>query len=260
MRRPGILLRSTPHGRFATTRRACERLLVAALPNLCLLCGNSSRNLICEACDAAYWNESRLRCVQCALPLATDRAGTAARRSYRCERCRAAPPPFDATLALGDYRPPLDTLALDLEFGARLAIGRLFDERLARAAAELPADAARLDLVVPVPLARRRLVERGYNQAWAIARPFARSLAVPADTRRLLRSADTAPQSQLDLAARHANVERAFVVRGTVRGLHLGLVDDVMTSGATLAALATLLKQAGARRMTNFVALRTPCD
>ncbi|WP_186215431.1 ComF family protein [Burkholderia gladioli] len=260
MRKPGILPCSTSRGRFATIRRACERLLVAALPNLCLLCGNSSRNLICEACDIAYWNESRLRCLQCALPLAADRAGQGARLGYRCERCRAAPPPFDATLALGDYRPPLDTLALDLKFGARLAVGRLFGERLAHAAADLPASAGCVDLVLPVPLARRRLIERGYNQAWAIARPFARDLAVPADARRLARSVDTAPQSRLDLAARRANVEHAFALSGEVRGLHLGLVDDVMTSGATLAALAALLKQAGARRVTNFVALRTPRD
>lgn len=69
---------------------------------------------------------------------------------------------------------------------------------------------------------------------------------MPADARLLVRSADTAPQSRLDLAARHANVECAFAVKGEIRGLHLGQVDDVMTSGTTLAALAALLKEAGA--------------
>ncbi|KAF1028951.1 MAG: hypothetical protein GAK40_00723 [Burkholderia plantarii] len=278
-----VACRGVFHGTFRDTLRAGVAGAVAlALPNLCVLCGNScgnsSRHIVCRTCDAAYWNEPRLRCVQCALPLAVVPAhvarGTAhrsARRDYRCARCRDAPPPFDATLALADYRPPLDALALDLKFRARIAIGAWFAERLAHAAVALPAEpadapgtaAARAglpDVLAPVPLARARLVERGYNQAWEIARPLARALAVPAAPALIARRHDTAPQSRLDEASRHANVARAFAVTGDVRGRHVGIVDDVMTSGATLAALAATLRHAGARRVTNFVALRTARD
>jgi ComF family protein len=115
-------------------------------------------------------------------------------------------------------------------------------------------------VVAPVPLARKRLAERGYNQAWEIARPLARALCVPADVALVRRTANTAPQSRLDLDARRHNVGAAFAVAKPVRGLNVAIVDDVMTSGATLEALARTLKAAGARRVTNFVALRTPKD
>ena len=114
------------------------------------------------------------------------------------------------------------------------------------------------DVIAPVPLAGQRLTERGYNQAWQIAKPLARSLQVRSDATLLQRVIHTAPQSRLDLDARRLNAGRAFRVAQAVRGLHVGIVDDVMTTGATLEALAYTLKAAGARRVTNFVALRTP--
>ncbi|HEV3104491.1 MAG TPA: ComF family protein [Trinickia sp.] len=236
------------------------------MPQLCLLCGISCGNLsqrslqrsICAECDAAYWNEPRLRCVSCALPL-----GNAQRRDedrYRCGNCAGAPPPFDATLALGDYRAPLERLAVGLKFRARLAIAREFALRLARVADDSLERKNWPDVVTPVPLARKRLIERGFNQAWEIAKPLARALDVPANPTLLQRVACTAPQSRLDLDARRRNVAAAFRVEKPVRGLHIALVDDVMTSGATLEAAAHALKAAGARRVTNFVALRTPKD
>ncbi|AOJ70108.1 MULTISPECIES: ComF family protein [Burkholderia] len=235
------------------------RFFAAALPNRCALCGNLSHRTICDCCDAAYWNEARLRCPRCALPLSGSRAPGGAMR-YRCGACAGTPPPFDATLALADYRAPLDGLALDLKFHGRLALGREFGERLARLAADALDGAPPLDVIAPVPLAPRRLVERGYNQAWAIARPLARALQVRADATLAARVANTAPQSRLAFDARRANVAAAFDIARPVAGLHVGVVDDVMTSGATLDALARKLKEAGARRVTNFVALRTAKD
>jgi ComF family protein len=234
---------------------ALARVGAWMLPGLCALCGNLSQPTICAQCDAAYWNEARLRCAQCALPLPARPAA-----DYRCRACRAAPPPFDATLALADYRAPLDSLALDLKFRAQLALGAAFAARLARLADDRFGAAHGLDLLAPVPLARRRLVERGYNQAWAIARPLARRLRVRAVPTLAERRIDTAPQSRLEAGARRDNVASAFALTRAVAGLHVGLVDDVMTSGATLDALARCLKDAGARRVTNFVALRTAKD
>lgn len=229
----------------------------AALPNLCALCGNLSHKTLCACCDEAYWNESRLRCTVCAVPLPATRWAAHAR--YRCADCLAEPPPFDATFALADYRAPLDTLAVGLKFRARLMLAREFARRLARLAQDAWHDESDWpDVIAPVPLAGRRLVERGYNQAWQIAKPLARALAVRSDATLLQRVIHTAPQSRLDLDARRLNVGRAFRVAHTVRGLHVGMVDDVMTTGATLEALARTLKAAGARRVTNFVALRTP--
>lgn len=229
----------------------------AVLPNLCALCGNLSQATLCAGCDEAYWNDSRLRCTVCAMPLSAARPARHAQ--YRCADCISERPPFDATFALADYRAPLDTLAVGLKFRARLMLAREFAQRLARLAQDAWQDRDEWpDVIAPVPLAGRRLTERGYNQAWQIARPLARELQVRCHATLLHRVIHTAPQSRLDLDARRQNVGRAFKVAQPVQGLHVGIVDDVMTTGATLEALARTLKAAGARRVTNFVALRTP--
>ncbi|ACC69466.1 ComF family protein [Paraburkholderia phymatum] len=227
-----------------------------ALPNSCALCGNMSHQTLCCFCDEAWWNQARLRCTVCAVPLSGFRR--ASLMHYRCGDCLATPPAFDATVALADYRAPLDALAVGLKFRARLALANEFARRLAWSALDALDERDRPDVVAPVPLSARRLVERGYNQAWEIARPCAKALGVRSDATLVRRVVDTAPQSKLDLDARRQNVGRAFVVATRVRGLHVAIVDDVMTTGATLDALARTLKAAGARRVTNLVALRTP--
>jgi ComF family protein len=251
---------SSPCGQLAefATRLGSSwpRLAHAVLPNLCALCGNLSQNTLCRGCDEAYANETRLRCTVCAVPLPSSRRDRSA--GSRCADCVATPPPFAATLALADYRAPLDTLAVGLKFRARLMLADEFAQRLARLADDMLDASDWPDVIAPVPLAARRLVERGYNQAWQIAKPLGRALRVRSDATLVARVIETAPQSRLDLDARRQNVGRAFQVNARVHGLHVAVVDDVMTTGATLEALAHTLKAAGARRVTNFVALRTP--
>jgi ComF family protein len=184
-----------------------------------------------------------------------------------CGACLNRPPAFDATLALADYAVPLDMLVIGLKYHARLALAGEFARRLHARAGLLP---SRPELIVPVPLAGPRLAQRGYNQAWEIARPLARMLHVRASAGLVERVIDTPPQARLDAQARRRNVRRAFAVTSAtgddcLNGRHVGVVDDVMTSGATLDALGRLLKRAGAARITNFVVLRTdspmpPCS
>jgi ComF family protein len=238
-------------------RRLFCTLRDLALPNQCALCGNLSQRVVCLGCDETHWNEPRLRCPVCALPMPSFRRRVGGGQ-LRCGSCVAEPPLFDATFALADYRAPLDTLALDLKFHARLETGEEIS-RLLHAAYQ-DSDLTLPDVIAPVPLSRKRLNARGYNQAWAIAKPLGRRLGVPAKAMLVERFVDTAPQSKLDLDMRRRNVGSAFRVIGDVRGAHVAVVDDVMTSGATLDALARTLKTAGAQRVTNFVALRTPKD
>lgn len=256
----------------ARLRPLARRIAGVALPRKCLLCGllcglrcespcdQSPQGPICRACDAAYWNEPRLRCTSCAVPLPAVGVGGGRSTRFMCSTCARVPPPFDATLALADYRPPLDRLALGLKFHSRLAVAREFGKRLARLADDHPACAPRPDVIAPMPLSHARLVARGFNQAWEIARPLACGLGVAAEPTLMRRVADTRQQSRLDREARRRNVAAAFRVSLPVRGLHVGIVDDVMTSGATLEAAARTLKAAGALRVTCFVALRTPQD
>lgn len=250
-------------GVMSHARMFAARIAAIALPNCCALCGNMSHSAICAACDAAYWNEPRLRCTVCAAPLNPGHAHSRrAGRSgvYRCDVCRTTQPPFDATLTLADYRAPLDGLARALKFRARLALGAEFARRLARRIDDEHDAVGDIDVLAPIPLAHGRLASRGYNQAWAIARPLARRLGVSAMPTLLVRVAETAPQSRLDRQARRDNVASAFAVAHDVAGFHVVLVDDVMTSGATLSAAAQALKAAGAARVTNVVALRTARD
>ncbi len=159
---------------------------------------------------------------------------------------------------MAGYAAPADAYVISLKFHRHLTLGPSLAAALATRVQA--AGIALPDLIVPVPLSSRRLATRGYNQAWEIARPLARRLRVPAVARLLVRSRDTHAQAELSGDERRRNMRRAFDVScaAAVHARHIGLVDDVMTSGATLDAAAHALKQAGAARVTALVILRTP--
>jgi ComF family protein len=164
-------------------------------------------------------------------------------------------------VAAADYAPPLDQLVLQLKFGGGLALAPWFGQLIRDAVLAQPGFLLP-ELLCPVPLGPRRLVERGFNQALEIARPLGRSLGVPVQARLALRVLDTRAQSGVTPGERRQNIRGAFAVAPAlldeVAGRHVGIVDDVMTSGQTLAELAATLKQAGALRVSNLVFARTP--
>lgn len=226
------------------------------LPSSCALCSASGQAAICAGCHAAYFSKPQERCRQCAAVL----LGTGV-EDGRCSDCLAQPPAFDATIAVADYLPPADQLVLALKFGGRLALAPVFarlqrDALLGRqAATPLP------DWLTAVPLGPRRLRERGFNQALEIAKPLARLLGLPLYPQLLQRLRDTAAQSSLQRDERQGNLREAFTVSqaflDTVHGRHIGVVDDVLTTGATLNEVAATLKRFGAARVTNLVFART---
>lgn len=226
-------------------------LLGAMLPSACALCGAYSGRAVCPACEQAYVLPVT-RCPCCANPAGRADLGR------HCGACLADRPAFDATVAACDYAAPLDGLVLQLKFGAQLALApwmaRVLHGAVAHAAPALP------DVLCPVPLGPARLVERGYNQALEVARPLAGALRVAIAPRLLQRVRETPAQSNAAPGERKKNVRGAFGVNaaGDVRGRHVGVVDDVMSSGHTLDEVATVLKRAGAARVTNFVFARTP--
>jgi ComF family protein len=229
-------------------------LLHTLLPSSCVLCGALGREPVCPACSQAYAHDVHSRCPCCANPVGNQDA------LRRCGACLADAPAFDATIAACGYAAPVDGLVLQLKFGARLALapwmaGRLRGVLPARGEAALP------DLLCPVPLGPRRLVERGYNQALEMARPLSAALGIPLAPRLLERRIETAAQSGVAPGERRRNVRGAFAVADgqmALEGRHVGVVDDVMTSGHTLDEIAGVLKRAGAARVTNLVFARTP--
>jgi len=236
---------------MAAWRRWSDPVLRWLLPSSCALCGAAGDAAVCRDCELAHV-ASRPRCPVCANPAGGLDA------ALPCGACLAAPPAFDATVAACDYEAPLDALVLQLKFGAQLALApwmaRILHDAALRAALPAP------DLLCPVPLGARRLVERGYNQALELARPLGRLLGAECAPRLAQRVIETAAQSGVEPGERQRNVRGAFAValEERVAGRHVGVVDDVMTSGHTLDELARVLKRAGAARVTNFVFARTP--
>lgn len=227
---------------LSTLFNTCVRNARAWAGGDCLLCGaEPGPELLCPACigDLSALPES---CPRCALPS----PGAAV-----CGSCLNRPSHFDATLALWRYEFPCDRLVQALKYRDRLALAGFF----ARALASRPLP--EVDLIVPMPLHPRRLAERGFNQALEIARGLARRLGTPIEPRGVLRVKHTPPQTALPYEERAKNVRGAFLCKLDLSGASVAVVDDVMTTGATLSELARALKRAGATRVENFVIART---
>ncbi|TCS37038.1 ComF family protein [Paucimonas lemoignei] len=226
------------------------------LPSSCALCGAGGAEAICKGCKTAYFGKPMARCRQCAAVL----RGTGI-EDGRCGDCVMLPPAFDATIAAIDYLPPADQLVLALKFGGRLALAPVLAQLQRDALLDQQAATTLPDWITAVPLGRRRLRERGFNQALEIAKPLARLLGLPLYPHLLQRRRETAAQSSLQRDERQANLREAFAVSpafaDTVRGRHVAVVDDVLTTGATLNEVAATLKRFGAARVTNLVFART---
>ena len=219
-------------------------------PRLCLACGEPGQDGLdlCAACTA-QWPGNAVACSGCALPLPhPGLCGDCLRRGARARR-----PVLDGVHAACRYVAPADRLLLRFKFHRDLAAGALLAQLMARACAGQPRPA----LLVPVPLHRARLRHRGYDQALELARPLGRALDLPLAEDRLVRVRATGPQSELGRTARRRNVRGAFAVRdGPPLPAHVVLVDDVMTTGATLAAAAQALRRAGVARVDAWVCAR----
>lgn len=205
---------------------------------------------ICRGCQADLPMQTTA-CYQCALPL----HGTTAVPSPLCGHCLNDPPSYDHTFSAFQYAHPVDHLIHDLKFNRKLAIARLLGELMAqqlkkRARAPLP------QLIIPVPLHAARLRERGYNQATELARPIARLLNIRIDYQHCQRQRATAIQSDLPASDRSRNVKGVFSVAKKFPAYHVAIVDDVMTTGATVAELATALRGVGVEKVEVWVCAR----
>lgn len=213
-------------------------------PAQCVLCGGDGRQGICDACQLALpWLDIAL-CPRCAMP---------SNNAQICAECHHNPPAFTHTLAAFAYQTHVAKLVPAGKFGERWSLFAL----LAQISASHYRIGSRPDCLVPMPLHASRLRERGFNQSMEIAQVWQRELGVPVQPDLLQRIRDTSHQTQLDVAARARNMRRAFQASPNARGLHIVLVDDVMTSGATLHVAARTLLQAGARQVDAWVLART---
>lgn len=189
----------------------------------CALCGGRARcSLVCEACVGD-------------LPWLRERSP-------------------DGAIAAFEYRFPIDRMVHRFKFGGDLAIGRWLGEQLAARVRELAAP----DVIVAPPLSPRALRERGFNQAVELAKPVGRALGVPVELAALRKVRETAPQRTLGRRSRQANLRGAYICELDVRGARVVIVDDVITTGATVGTAAEALRRAGAASVHAWAAARAP--
>jgi ComF family protein len=231
--------------RLSTWRRVWSlRVVLGVLfRETCPGCGGVSDAGFCRVCAADLPRTSN-PCGGCGL----------ARPVARCPR-QAAPWQVEAVVAPFAYAPPLDHHIQQLKYAGARSLGRAFGLLLAPAVRDACSD---VDVLVPVPLHPTRLRERGYNQAIEIARPLCRALDMPVLLRGIERRHASASQTGGSAAQRRAGVTSAFRVARNLAGLRVAIIDDVITTGATVNALAAELLAAGAARCIAVAAARTP--
>ncbi len=230
--------------------------LLPPLASQCAVCHSWPARRVCASCIARF-APGLARCRTCAIAVAGGLS--------QCAACVRQPPPLHAAFAAVSYGFPWSELMARFKFGSDAAWAGVFSELLLKTP-ELCAHLAGLqpgDWLLPVPLSAQRLQSRGYNQAWQLARALGAQSGTAArcDAGLLLRIRDTQPQTRLERQARLHNVQGAFVVeplrRDGLKGRQVVLVDDVMTSGASLFAAAQALRDAGAASVTAVVFART---
>jgi len=222
-----------------------EPLIGLIFPELCRRCGEPANAGFCAACRSEFpSNESACRiCGRGPLP---DGVSECPSHPQHWRIARVVAPLI--------YMPPLEHYIHALKYDGERAIGRCLGQILADAAGSGRRD---IDALVAVPLHRQRLLERGYNQALEIARPVSAALSLPLLRSGIVRSRVTAPQTSLACTQRRENLLAAFTATRQLHGLALAIIDDVITTGATVNALAETLLNAGAARVEGWAVART---
>ncbi len=230
-----------------------DQSLKAFFYNNCILCDAMCEQDFCDACLQHLPGIPVHHCPVCLSAFASDQAQL--HPSQICGSCLSTPPAYDTTIAALTYTFPVDALIHALKYRAQLAIApilaRLLTDKLQRLES-----AHKPDLILPMPLHSRRLQERGFNQAIEIARYVAHALNIEINLTGCRRTRNTPPQTELPWKLRHKNMHNAFSCKLDLSDRHVAVIDDVMTTGATLNALAKQLRRQGAAKISNWVVAR----
>ncbi len=223
-----------------------EFTLQCIAPDYCRVCRQRSDpgRPVCLSCIRRLPRVTH-PCPRCGLPETDGRV---------CGRCQGKPPAFDQTIAAFRYAEPVSSIICTLKYAGDVSAARPLGLLLADCVAAR--GRGRPDILMPVPLHTRRIMKRGFNQSIEIARVTAKRLKIPLSTGAVRRARHTAAQQTLSLSERRRNVRECFDVVRPPRVRRIALVDDVMTSGATMDALAAALKRHGDYEVQAWVCAR----
>lgn len=216
----------------------------------CLLCAShhGGEQGVCEACLVSLPWHNAPQCPQC---------GLHTHNNTICGHCLNSPPDFNATHTLFTYDFPIDRLLQHYKYNDSLHLANTFATMLYDNKLSALTSTAKIDLIIPMPMHNTRLKERGFNQALEIARLLSKNMRIKLDFTSCRRSKHTPPQASLPLKARIKNIRGVFHCQQNLQGLSIAIVDDVMTTGASLNELAKTLKQAGAVHVECWAIART---
>lgn len=225
-------------------------------PPRCLMCGCTGRGGadLCDYCHQSLpFNQTA--CAHCALPLPPDAsAGTT------CGRCQKKPPYYDAAFSVFSYEQPVIWLVQQLKFNERLTHARLLGDLMAASACIEHIGAGEDVCILPVPLYKKRLSQRGFNQSIELARALSKETGWPMELQRVQRIRDTSAQTGLDAKARRKNIRGAFEVVEPLPYKQVVIIDDVVTTGSTANELSRVLKKSGVEKITVLSLARAPLN
>jgi ComF family protein len=236
-------VKASPGERIGGLARLFELLFY---PSTCRICSKlleqPGERIVCRGCLAKIGPETKSHCLHCGRFFEADV------EPHRCSRCLNLRPPYAVHRSYGRYDGALKEVILLIKYRKASVLGGILAEHIAGSPGSTEALWQGVDLVIPVPLHPKRRRERGFNQAEVLARGLAARRGVPVATRNLVKTGNTPPQTTLAAAAREANVRGAYKVKkeGVIGGRVVLLVDDVFTTGATLAECSRTLREAGA--------------
>lgn len=213
----------------------------------CILCSSISVNYFCETCYTDLpWN--RNCCQHCALPLPEN--------NELCGQCLQKKSYYDRVISPFIYSDPIDYLITHFKYQEQLAYGKVLSDLLLTKLNPYYQTHAKPEMIIPIPLHRQRLIERGFNQALELAKPIAKTLKIPVDYRCAARIRNTAKQSGLSIKERAANIRKAFAIEKQSIN-HVAVVDDVITTGHTMEEFCQVLRKAGITKIDVWCVART---
>lgn len=227
------------------TIKACYQQIFA---QQCLLCASATHNpsALCQPCLADLPWQSSQSCQQCGLPS----------NHLVCGACLSDPPHYDFTQAVFQYGFPVDALLQTYKYQHALHLSQTLGELMVKHITNV-SQPSHVALLIPMPLHPARLKERGFNQSLELAKVIAQHTAIALDYQACQRIRNTPPQASLKLKDRVRNIKDAFACTRQLHGQHVVIIDDVMTSGASVNELANTLKQAGAATVSCWLVART---